>query len=174
MVQQVVVFLVLLFPAAAFAEESCGPQNYDADTTPNFECPSPGEADLVPNLRPPLAIAVREGQTVVSAWEGALVHRDQLILVGLRLQALRRLRWLDRFVGRARLEVEDTYRAELRQADAEFCDSRVQHYQEVALAAEQTSSRASAWYRSFGFGLAVGFLVSGLLVALAVYLGLSL
>lgn len=169
-----VALLIVIYPAQGLAQTVCGPQDYDSEQAPNFECPSPEEEALVPRLRPPASIPIHQGESVTAPWDGILVHRDRLILNGLKISALRRLRWVDR------LHLAERYRIEIAHARATgairetLLEEQADYYQGRATVAERATRHASAWYRSFGFGLVVGFVAAGLLVALSIYIGVAL
>lgn len=154
--------------------EECSVQDYDSTEEPDFDCPSPGEGILAPDLSPPEAIAVHEGETVTAQWDGALVPRDRLIQLGARLQAVRRLRWLDRLRVRAEYEVELGYIDEVASARQNLLDAEVRHYREEMVANERRAESAQQWYRSVWFGLIMGFVAAGVLVGLTAYLVSSL
>lgn len=162
-------FLITIYPAQGLAQTVCGPQDYDSEQAPNFECPSPEEEALVPRLHPPSSLPVRQGDTLTAPWDGVFVHRDRLILNGLKVTALRRLRWADR------LHIAERYRVELEHARAtgtireELLEEQAEFRQERALAAERSARRANVWYRSWWFGFLLGTLTSTALVALAAY-----
>ena len=170
-------FIVILFvfvSSQTAIAEVCGAQNYDGEDMPDFDCPSPDEEAFVPDLTPPPSVPVEAGAYVRVEWEGALVHRDRLIEVGLRLSAVRRLRWADRLRLRAEYDIRAQYAEEV-------CDARILHaravsdeYQSSLNQANDRISSSQAWYRSFSFGFVIGFIASGLLVALSIYLGVSL
>ena len=166
--------LVFLFPLSVSAQAVCGPQDYDSKQAPNFACPGPEEDAMVPELNPPPSVPLQQGKAVEAPWDGALVHRDRLVEYGLRLKALRRLRWADR------LYIAERYRIEIEHLEAvatirdELTEEQLQYHQQRARTAERAVTRAQAWYRSWGFGFLSGFIASGLLVALAVYVGVAL
>jgi len=165
-----VIFAVIAaFPSPSRAQRVCTPQNYALDEQPDFDCPGPGEAELIVPTTAPASVPVEAGQTITAEWSGALVHRDRLIYVGLRLKAVRRLRWLDTRLSVERAEIEETHRNEVAEANEEFCNQRVQHYQDQVATARAAVGRAGAWYRQFWFGLTVGLVISGALIALAAY-----
>lgn len=164
-----VLILVFLFPIPAFGQTVCGPQNYNIEDEPNFECPMPGEESMVPRLTSPPSVPVHLGDSVIAEWEGALVHRDRLIRMGLRIQGIRRLHWADRLRLRAEYDIRIEHRDEVCDARTERVQERVEIYQEaLELANEQTRS-ASAWYRSWWFGFVLGVVSAGALVALTAY-----
>lgn len=168
-----VALLVTLYPSQGLAQ-ICGPQDYDSEQAPNFDCPSPEEEALVPRLQPPPSVPVPQGETVTAEWAGVLVHRDRLILNGLKISALRRLRWVDRLHLAGRYQIEIEHARATGAIRETLLEERVDYYQGRATTAERATRHASAWYRSFGFGLVIGFVAAGLLVALSVYVGVAL
>jgi hypothetical protein len=160
----------LLVPSIALAEPRvCGPQNYDSETEPDFECPSPTELEMVPRLRPPPSVPVEVGDIVEAQWEGAVVHRDRLIQMGLTIRALRRLRWADRLRIHAEYEIRLTHQTEVCDARLEHAEERTEVYREALGVANERVSSAQAWYRSWWFGYLMGVLSAGALVALTAY-----
>ena len=165
----IVTLCIFLLPAFVHCEE-CILQDYDGEEAPDFDCPSPGEELISPDLNPPPAIPVREGQAVISEWEGALVPRERLIAIGLKLKAIRRLRWLDRLRLRHEFEIELQYLEEVAEARQALLDAEVRHYRERMNMSENRVNSAEKWYRSIWFGVIIGLLLSGVLVGLSVYL----
>lgn len=164
--------IVLLVPSMALGQVICGPQDYTSQEQPNFECQSPGEAEMVPDLHPPAAIPVRPGTPVTPAWEGALVHRDRLVELGLRVHALRRLRWADTLRLAAEYAVNLEHVQELGQVQLEHMTAQRDAYRERWQAAEERASRSERWWHSPALWVGVGIVVAGCLVALTAY-GLS-
>lgn len=164
--------LVLLWPSVATAEQHCGPQNYDSDEQPNFDCPGPGELELRVDLHPPASVPVHQGEEVVAQWDGALVHRDRLLEVGLSLKAVRRLRWLDRLRLTEEFEIRIHYEEQVAEARLRFAEEQRDVYRERATAAESRARSAEAWWRSPALWFAVGIIVAGALTAVTAY-GLS-
>jgi len=161
--------LVLLASPAAYAQTVCGPQNYDIEEEPDFDCPGPNELEMIPDLRPPPSVAVEAGDIVEVQWEGAVVHRDRLIQMGLRIRALRSLRWSDRLRIHAEYQIRLTHQEETAAARLEHAEERVEVYQEALGRANERVSSAGAWYRSWWFGYLMGVLSAGALVALTAY-----
>lgn len=160
------------------AQTICGPQDYDGRTPPDFTCPSPDESGLVPDLNPPASIPVQlgykilnvQGQTVKTMeWEGAVVHRDRLIEMGLKLHAVRRLRWADRLRLKGEYDVGLQHCEETHVAEEKLLKTQRDDIQARFTASQQAVSDANAWYRSFWFGFVVGILSTGALVALVAY-----
>lgn len=167
-----VLLLVLLFPIPSVAQTICPPQDYTIASQPNFDCPSPGEAEMVPDLRAPVSIPVHSGEAVAAPWDGALVHRDRLVELGLRVHALRRLRWADTLHLAAQYAVNLEHVQELGRVQLEHMTAQRDAYQERWQAAEERASRAERWWHSPALWVGVGVVVAGCLVALTAY-GLS-
>ncbi len=164
-----VVLLVALYPSQGLTQTVCGPQDYDSKQAPDFDCPSPEEEALIPRLNPPPSIPVHQGKVVEAPWDGALVHRDRLVEYGLKLKALRRLRWADRLYIAERYRIEIEHVRETATIREGLLEEQAEYYSEQALAAERRARSATAWYRSWWFGFLSGTLVSAALVALAAY-----
>ena len=156
--------LISLFTFPVYGE--CERQNYDSDEPPDFSCPSPDEDVLVPDFDLPASIPVEEGQSVLAPWPAALVARERLVYLGLRIRALRRLRWLDRQVARQRLEIETRYQRDVAQATISAEREQIASLRQYIERLEQSLSAETAWYRSTWFGLVLGIVISGALVAI--------
>lgn len=164
------VMFVMLLPSRSLAEgEPCQPQDYDSINQPRFDCPGPGELELRVDLDAPASVAVREGQEVVAPWDGALVHRHRLVEVGLSLQAVRRLRWLDRLRLGEECQVSLEHSQEVAMARLEYMEAQRDGYQEQVAAEQARTHSAQAWFRSWWFGVVVGVVSTAALVALTAY-----
>lgn len=174
MVQQVLVIaaLIVAFPTELSAQTVCGPQDYDSKTTPDFGCPSPGEEALMPNLNSPDAISIRTGSSVKAPWDGAMVHRNRLLELGLRIKALRRLRWAERLKMAGECKVNMDHYSKVSDIRIEDMKLRVDSYRELALVERQRAKRYESWWRSPTTWFAIGVATAGVVVALAAY-GLS-
>lgn len=161
--------LILLAPMAAAAQTICPPQDYDSETEPNFDCPSPSEESMIPRLSPPPSIPVEVGDVVEAQWEGAVVHRDRLVRMGLTITALRRLRWADRLRLRAEFQIRLEHQDEVCDANLEHAQAETEVYQEALQLANERVESSQAWYRSWWFGFTLGVVAAGALVALTAY-----
>lgn len=164
-----VLMMSLILPTGVVAEEVCEQQSYDTIEEPNFNCPSPGELEMVPDLRPPSSIPVEEGVSIEAPWAGALVHRDRLVEVGLSIKALRRLRWIDRVRILTEYQIQLEHQEGVCDANIEHANERIEIYRESLEQANANVRSAKKWYRSFGFGFTVGLISAGVLVALSAY-----
>lgn len=172
MTRLLIIVLIFMWPSVASAERHCGPQNYDSADQPDFDCPGPGELELRVDLNPPASVPVHQGQEVMVEWDGALVHRDRLLEVGLNLRAVRRLRWLDRLRLAEEYEIRILYERRVAEARLQFAQQQRDVYRDRATAAERRVQSANAWWRSPALWFAIGVVVAGALVALTAY-GLS-
>lgn len=170
--QYLIILCVLIYPSVARSEEICGPQDYSSSTQPNFECQSPGEAEMVPDLHPPQSVPVHQGDSVRASWEGALVHRDRLVELGLRVQALRRLRWADTLRMASEYATNLRHAQEIGRIQLENMQAQRDAYQERWRLTEEQLRQANRWWHSPALWVGVGIVVAGCLVALTAY-GLS-
>ena len=169
----------LLLSTTALADERpCTQQNYaDAKQEPRYDCPGPGEAALVPDVPLKPSMGLTRGTTVKRPGKPAITLKDERLLMGkqrvislgMRIKALRRLRWLDLHKGAAVLEVERQYLSKVAAARQALRDSQLKSYKQQLAEAREQRDRARAWYRSWTFGLVVGVvLTSAATVAIAV------
>lgn len=166
------VMTVVLWHTPCYAQTVCGPQNYDREDQPDFTCPSPGEAEMVPELNPPASVGVETGDLLEASWPGVLMHRDRVLDLGLRIRALRRLRWSDRLRLAEEYAIRLEHTREVAAARLELAQEQRDAYEERWRQAEQRADRARAWWRSPALWVGVGIIVAGALVALTAY-GLS-
>ena len=176
---QLTLVIALFAPKPLCAETApgapCGPQDYDGASAPDFTCPGPEEAALSADLRPPRSLAVRygykllneEGQELaVMTWEGAVVHRDKLVEMGLKLRAIRRLRWADRLHLRRNYDIRLQHQEELAESRLQMVRNQRDAYEERARQAREQAQRSRAWWRSPALWFCIGMIVTGALVAL--------
>lgn len=167
--RMLILIMSLMMPVEIVAEEVCGYESYDTLEEPNFDCPSPGELEIVPDLRPPPSIPIQEGITIEAPWGGAVVHRDRLVQVGLNIKALRRLRWADRLRILTEFQIQLEHQEGVCNAHIEHANEGLNIYKNALDQANNRTSSAQAWYRSWWFGYTVGVVSAGLLVALSAY-----
>jgi len=167
-----IVILVVLWPMVVTAEQHCDPQNYDSQEQPDFDCMGPGEADLRVDLSPPPSVPVHQGVEIAAPWDGALVHRDRMLEIGLALKAVRRLRWLDRLRLAEEYQIRREAEQRIAEARLEFAEQQRDVYRDRATAAERRAQSAHSWWRSPALWFTIGIVTAGVLVALTAY-GLS-
>ena len=149
----------LLFAPPAWAEEQCPKQVYtDPLIQPNFDCPSPGEEELLPKLELRPSVGLEPTQS--APWAGILMDRDRVFLLGMRIQALRRIRWNETLGCAERLEAEIDYISQTKQATLSLCISQRDSYKKQTEAAQKEVIKAYKWYRSPALWFTVGFVVA--------------
>ena len=157
--------LALLLCSRAWAEP-CGPQAYTAKTEPRYDCPSPGEEALVPKVQPRESEELKE--KAPAPWAGVLMDRDRVLSLGLRIQAIRRLRWMDGQLAADRLAAEQRLLQQQSKAELELRTSQRESYKEQLRTTTEELVSARRWYRSWTFGVIVGVVVtSAAAIALA-------
>lgn len=160
---------LILYSSTSFAQEDCGYQNYESDERPDFGCVSPGEEFMVPDLQPPPSVPVMPEETVEAQWPGAFVHKDRLIQLGLRIRALRSLRWVENLRLRHEYTIRLEHAEEVSAARLQLLtEQRAMYEEQLRLATEQLD-RQSSWWRSPILWFSVGVVVTGALVALSVW-----
>ena len=169
---KILLILLLTIPPRFALAEVCGPQNYDSETEPNFDCLGPGEAELRGSFGAPDSVPVDRGDQITAPWDGALVHRDRMIQLGLHLKVLRRLRWADSLRIRTEYEIILEAESQIYSARLRYAEQQVETYRERANQAISQENRARSWWRSPVLWFAIGVLTAGGLTALAAY-GLS-
>jgi hypothetical protein len=111
------------------------------------------------------SIAVERGETLEMPYDGALVARERLEVMGLRLVAVRRLRWLDRRQLLQRATIEQTAAERVHEAERQSLIAYRDHYRGL-LDQRQADNK---WFRSFWFGFIIGAVVALVLGGLAIY-----
>jgi hypothetical protein len=153
----VLVFIILL--SAPAARGQCTKQVYsDPLIQPDFTCPSPGEDDLIPKLE--LRPSVGLEPTQPAPWAGILMDRDRVFQLGLRIQALRRLRWNDNVGCAERLVAEIDYISQTKQATLNLCIAQRDNYKKQAETAQKEVIKAHKWYRSPALWFTAGFVIA--------------
>lgn len=168
---KLVTFLLVfaLVPELSAQSSICEVQNYESEITPDFDCPGPEEEGLIPDLNPPPSVPVEESREIVAEWEGALVHRDRLLQVGLTIKGLRRLRWADRLRLRREYDIYLEYVEETERIRRELVESQRDAFEERLVLSQQRTERAQAWWRSPALWFAIGFISAGAITALTAY-----
>lgn len=153
----VLVFIILL--SAPAARGQCTKQVYsDPLIQPDFTCPSPGEDDLIPKLE--LRPSVGLEPTQPAPWAGILMDRDRIFLLGMRIQALRRIRWNETLGCAERLEAEIDYISQTKQATLNLCIKQRDNYKGQTKELQEEVIKAYKWYRSPALWFAAGFVIA--------------
>lgn len=167
-----ILVLLVVAPRASIGQEVCGPQDYNSETEPNFGCRSPDEGVLAPELDSLDSVVLRAGDTFVAEWDGVFVDRNRLIEIGMRVRALRRLRWGDRVKLRREFDAHIEHARALSQAQLDYMSEQLDAYRAQLARANELVGSSQSWWRSPTLWLAVGVVVTAGLVAVAAY-GLS-
>jgi hypothetical protein len=93
-------------------------------------------------------------------WEGVLMDRNRVLTLGLKVKAIRRLRYLDM------LKRNDKAAAELKlvranaEADLKLRTSQRDNYKEQVDVLRKELRASNKWYRSWTFGFVLGLVVT--------------
>lgn len=159
-----VTLLVLCLSSPVFGAP-CTEHNYnDPKREPDWSCQGPGEAALVPDTNARPSVGVVRGSKVISpdkktvdvVADSILMDKDRVITLGMRVKALRRLRWLDLHKGKDLLEIEKKHATDVIQAKLELEQSRANEFKKQRDDARKQRDSSQKWYRSWTFGLIVG------------------
>jgi hypothetical protein len=154
---QLLVVVLLALPARVQAQ--CTKQTYtDPLIQPDFDCPSPGEEELLPKLELRPSIGLEPTQP--APWAGILMDRDRVFLLGMRIQALRRIRWNETLGCAERLEAEIDYISQTKQATLTLCIKQRDNYKKQVEAAQKEVIKAHKWYRSPALWFTAGFVIA--------------
>lgn len=162
-----VILALLGLCAPAWAQQPpCTTQDYSNPAkTPDWTCPGPDEGILVPELTFKPSLGLEPGSSVIlkGSQKGVLLDypavvldKDKVLQLGLRIQGLRRLRWLERHKAVETTKIERTYMSERLTAQLKLEQSRVKEAVQQRDQARKERDSARAWYRSWTFGLVVG------------------
>ena len=168
--KSVLMMLSLLLAVPAAAAEPCVQQDYgDAKKAPRWDCPGPDEGVLLPDIKFKPSVGLDAGASyrktdqtgmIKLDYPVVLMDKDKVIQLGLRIQGLRRLRWLDLHKGEQVVEIEKKYVGQTLQAKVDLEKSRVKALTSQRDDARRQRDEAKKWYRSWTFGLIVGIVVT--------------
>jgi len=162
-----VVLACLALCAPAWGQQKpCTVQDYsDPAKAPDWRCPGPDEGILVPDIKFNPSLGVPAGSSVhlkgakkpsLIGFDTVLLDRAKVTQLGLRIQGLRRLRWLERHKTAEVVKIERRYMSDRLTAQLKLEQSRVKVAVQQRDQARKERDRARAWYRSWSFGLVVG------------------
>jgi hypothetical protein len=155
----VIGLLLALYSAQAIAAEPCTKQIYtNPKAEPNYDCPSPGEDSLVPRLQLKTSTELKLKQP--APWEGILMGKNRVLALGLRIKALRRLRWQETIGHQEAMEAEKKYQASMFNATINLRTSQRDNYKEQVVAQRKEIERLNRWYRSPTFWFVTGVVVT--------------
>ena len=146
--------------------QTCIPQKYnDPATQPDYACPSPGENALVPLISLKTSVELTRGKA--SPWSGILMDPNRALVLGLRVKALRRLRWMDEITHRDKLDNELEFARKSAEASRNLLVSQRDSYKTQAAEMQRQLMEERKWYRSWAFGVVVGVLTTTIAVVAA-------
>ncbi len=151
--------VVLLLSASAHAQEQCPKQIYtDAGQLPDFNCPGPGEDELLPRLDLKTSIDLKMEQQ--APWAGILMDKNRVLKLGFRIKAIRRLRWEElQYCGElAAAEVD--YAEQSARAEIQLIASQRENYKAQTEVLQEAITRHGKWYRSPAIWFTAGFVVA--------------
>lgn len=165
-----IILAILAAWVPAWAQEKpCTTQNYaDPKNTPDWTCPGPDEGILVPDMPSRASVGLDAGASyrksgeaeVKLSYPAVLMDKEKVVQLGLRIQGLRRLRWLERHKAADTTEIEKKYMADRLTAQLKLEQSRVQVAAQQRDEARKERDSAKKWYRSWTFGLIVGIVTT--------------
>lgn len=150
--------LTQLWPTVVFAAD-CPRQDYsNPKTEPDYNCPGPEEETMVPPLQMSDSLELLKGKT--APWDGVLMDKNRVLFLGLRVKALRRIRYIERQSFAQKIEAESTFLKASAKADLDLRTSQRDSYKEQLVQAQKDLAKAHAWYRSWTFGMVLGIVVT--------------
>jgi len=158
-VRAILLISLLLLPGRAWAADPCTRQDYsNPKVEPNYDCPSPHEDSLVPTMQLKTSVSLKVKEP--APWDGILLDKDRVIVLGLRIKALRRLRWQDMRTAEEKLANESTFAKASSKADLELARSQRDNYKEQTKALQEEVIRLNKWYHSKVLWFSVGFITA--------------
>jgi len=175
----VALFTLLICGPSWAQSEPCMEQDYsNPKKAPNWRCPGPDESILVPDLKFRPSLGIEAGSLVTEKgakkpfrldYSAVLLDQNKVLQLGLKIQGLRRLRWLERHKATERVEIEKKYMADRLKAQLDLEKSRVKVLEQQRDRARKERDKAKKWYRSWTFGLVVGIVTTAATVVAVGY-----
>lgn len=162
----VILALLGLWAPAWAQPQPCTTEDYsNPSKQPDWACPGPDEGILVPDATFKPSVGLDAGSQVTKKgdqkgvlldYPAVLMDKEKVVQLGLRIQALRRLRWLERHKAKDLVEIERKYMSDRLTAQLKLEQSRVKEAVLQRDDARKERDSAKKWYRSWTFGLVVG------------------
>jgi len=154
-----IVLVLCLSPLSVYATDQCPQQSYtDAAKEPNYDCPSPQEYVLVPDL--PVLPSVSLKKDDKAPREGILLDVNRVFQLGLRIKALRHIRWIETTASDKKIKVEVGYQQSVAKAKEGLLQSQVESYKLQLQTTQAELEKERKWYKSWTFGVVVGVVVT--------------
>jgi hypothetical protein len=135
----------------------------DPKREPNYACRGPWEDVLVPDVQFRPSIGLAKGKPVslpALEYDAVLMDRAKVIELGLRIEALRRLRWMDLHRSSDLLTIEQKYLRDTAAEKDKLAQSQVESYKNQLVQTQAELAKERRWYRSWTFGLVVGVVLT--------------
>jgi len=150
--------ILILLSSPAYALD-CPRQDYtDPKKQPDYSCPSPGEDSMVPRIN--LKASVELKKQAKAPWAGILLDTNRVLLLGLRIKALRRIRWVETTQFQERRLIEKTYLEKEYKAEKTFLAKQRDNWKKQAMDAYKELESKRRWYNSRSFWFATGVVVT--------------
>ena len=140
----------------------------DPTREPNYACRGPWEDLLVPDTRSQPSVGLPKGKVIslpALDYDAVLLDRAKVLELGLRIEAIRRLRWMDLHRSADLLAIEQRYLRDTAAEKDKLAQSQVSSYRTQLQQSQAELSSARAWYRSWTFGVIVGVVLTAATVA---------
>jgi hypothetical protein len=155
----IIVALILLWPCIAIAADQCTKQIYsDPNVEPDYSCPGPGEDAMVPKIQLRASVELKAKQA--SPWSGILMDKNRVLVLGLRIKGLRRIRWQENNTCRESLAAEKKFMEDSFNATIKLRTSQRDSYKAQNVDLRKEIVRLNRWYRSPTFWFVTGVLVT--------------
>ena len=150
--------VLLLLSTTTYAAD-CPRQRYDKpDQQPDYNCPGPGEDSMVPRLQ--LKASVELKQAGKAPWAGILLDVNRVLVLGLRIKALRRIRWVETIQYQERRTIEKEYLISQHKVEKTFIAQQRDNWKKQAQDAYKELESGRRWYNSRSFWFATGVVVT--------------
>jgi hypothetical protein len=169
----IIVLLVFFLGILSAFSSPCPPQSYSKTSNPDFNCPGPGELNDPPgsfanSIGVPLGSkVVIGGKTSAVSFDGLLLDKQRVIWLGLRIEALRKLRHLDLQKMSDLYVLKEDFVNKVFSEKLKSCESRslqvkkrLQIEFDKGMARELEIRHLQAWYRSPVLWFAIGAVIS--------------
>ena len=139
----------------------------DQAREPNYDCPSPQESVLIPDLPEKTSTELRIGQP--APFDGIFLDKNRVLVLGLRIKALRRIRYVETTSSARTLKAEVEYQQKLAKTQQDLLSSQVDSYKKQLQNAQEELAKERKWYKSWTFGVVVGTYSSIFVASAMVY-----
>jgi hypothetical protein len=135
----------------------------DPAREPNYACRGPWEDLLVPDTQFKPSIGLPKGKAIslpALDYDAVLLDRSKVLELGLRIEAIRRLRWMDLHRSADLLTIEQKYLRDTAAEKDKLAQSQVESYKTQLVQTQAELAKERSWYRSWTFGLILGIVLT--------------